>query len=66
MPYIVSPRDTVAVCPGFGADTRGGGALPPVRITLLLPHATSASAIEATTSVRIPRRIRIRINPAPA
>ena len=64
MPYIVSPLLTTTVLPGFGVDTRGGGEDGPfVRITVLLPHAASASA-QATA---IPmRRVERFIRRAPS
>ena len=55
MPYNVSPRFTVALCPGFGVDTRGGGALiaPPLRDTTLLdPHDANATARPAHANAR--------------
>ena len=55
MPYNVSPRLTVALCPGFGVDTRGGGALiaPPLRDTTLLdPHDANATTSPTQANAR--------------
>ena len=56
IPYNVSPRLTVALCPGFGVDTRGGTdelIAPPLRDTTLLdPHDANATARPAHANAR--------------